>query len=89
MRRILLAVTAVSALAIGGIVQAGGPARYAGWDHHHHDDYCYRPQVRYYAPPVYYPQVYPVPVQTAVPYYYHPGNNVSFYGRNFGIRVGF
>jgi hypothetical protein len=88
MRRILLAVAAAGALAVGTAAQAGGPARYAGWDHHHHDDFCYRPQVRYYAPPVYYPQVYPVPVQAAAPYYY-PGNYVSLQGRNFGIRLGF
>jgi hypothetical protein len=96
MRRLLAAAIALGALTFAGAAQASPPCgpnvHFAGYPHHQFDRGCWRqPTVRYYAPPV----VYPAPVLYApqpacgpVAYgsYYQPLNNVSLFGRNFGVQ---
>src|SRR5204863_548342 len=56
MRRLLIAATAIGALAIGRAATAGPPVELVGWEHHHHHHaypiYYPAPVVRYYRPPV-------------------------------------
>ena len=91
MRRLLMALVAASTLAAGGAAYAGQPGCWPGYHSR-----VYYPPVRYlaprvaYYPPVYYPPVVAAPYVAAPPVVAPvPGNFVSFYGRNFGVRFGF
>ena len=96
MKRILLMLLAVSAFALAGnAALAHGPHRGFGPP-------CHGPHgfYGYYGPPVVaYPRVYvaPAPVVVAPPppvvvqpyYYAPPAASFHYYGRNFGLSLGF
>jgi hypothetical protein len=97
MRRLLLIAAVVGGLTMVGAkaVQAGPPAQFVDWDHHHHDhvvvERCY-PPVRVVRPEVvYYPQVVTAPaVVSATPVIAAPpAGFISLSGRHFGIQFGF